>query len=142
RIGDVEARASVSWQLATPPGGGDTNATVARGTRADVWLERSADTGHRRRLRVAPRGEPERARQALAEGGTGPAGIRAAPSSAGSHEVTIAPRLDAGHESHFPLVLDEFLKTIDECRWPAARAGRTLDKYTLLAEAAARIRAA
>ena len=56
--------------------------------------------------------------------------------------MTIPPALDAGHESHFPLVLDELLKTIDERRWPAALAERTLAKYTLLAEAAARTSAA
>ena len=140
RIGPVEARANVSWRLSTPPGGGDTHATVARGTRADVWMERAAHTGHRRRLLVKPHADPERARQAIAETVAGLTGVGVAPSDAGGDEVTIAPTLDTGHESHFPLVLDEFLKTIDDHRWPAALGERTLAKYTLLAEAAARIR--
>ena len=55
--------------------------------------------------------------------------------------MTIPLALDAGHESHFARVLDEFLRTLDEHRWPAALAERTLAKYTLLAEAAARTRA-
>jgi hypothetical protein len=54
------------------------------------------------------------------------------------HEVTIPPGLDAGHESHFTKVRDEFLRTVDEHRWPSTLAARTLAKYTLLAEAAAR----
>jgi hypothetical protein len=37
-------------------------------------------------------------------------------------------------------VLDELLTAIDEGRWPADVAERTLAKYTLLAEAAARTR--
>ena len=57
------------------------------------------------------------------------------------YEVTIPRGLDAGHESHFTKVRDAFLKTIDDRRWPAALAARTLIKYTLLAEAAARTNA-
>lgn len=137
-IGAVAARANVSWRLSTPPGGGDTHATVARGTRADVWMERAAHTGHRRRLRVQPHAEPERARRAITDTVAGLPGVGVVPSDVGGYEVTIAP--DAGHESHFALVLDEFGKTIDEHRWPVALAERTLAKYTLLAEAASRIR--
>jgi hypothetical protein len=54
--------------------------------------------------------------------------------------VTVPPALDTGHESHFARVLDELLRLIDERGWPAALAERTLAKYTLLAEAAARVR--
>lgn len=60
-----------------------------------------------------------------------------APAGAGQYEVTIPAGLDAGHESHFARVLDEFLATIDDHRWPAGLAERTLAKYTLLAEASA-----
>jgi hypothetical protein len=35
-------------------------------------------------------------------------------------------------------VLDDFLDAVDDQHWPAALAERTLAKYTLLAEAAAR----
>jgi len=52
------------------------------------------------------------------------------------YEVTLAG--DGGHETHFARVLDEFLRIVDEHRWPTALAARTLAKYTLLAEAAAR----
>jgi len=53
----------------------------------------------------------------------------------------VPPPLDGGHETHFARVLDEFLRTVDAHRWPSALAERTLAKYTLLAEAAARTRA-
>ncbi len=46
--------------------------------------------------------------------------------------------LDPGHESHFTRVRDELLRMIDGGDWPATLAARTLAKYTLLAEAAAR----
>jgi hypothetical protein len=62
------------------------------------------------------------------------------PAGGGRYEVTIPPALDTGHETHFARVLHDLLTAIDDARWPGARAERTLAKYTLLAEAAARTR--
>ena len=67
-------------------------------------------------------------------------GVAVVPAGAGRYEMTIPAALDTGHESHFALVLDELLRLIDERRWPAAQAERTLAKYTLLGEAAAACR--
>lgn len=146
RIGAVTARATVSWRLSSADGGGDTHATVARGTRADVLMERGAQTGHRRKLMVEPHADTGLVRQAIVETiaaaeGELP-GVGVGPEIDRRYEVTIPDALDTGHESHFPRVLDEFLRTIDERRWPATLAERTLAKYTLLAEAAASIGAA
>lgn len=144
RIGAVTARATVSWRLSSPDGGGDTHATVARGTRADVLMERGAHTGHRRKLMVEPHADTELVRQAITETVAAAQrelpGVGVGPVIDRRYEVTIPTALDTGHESHFARVLDEFLRTIDEHRWPAALAERTLAKYTLLAEAAASIR--
>jgi predicted dehydrogenase len=141
RISGVSARANVSWILATPAGGGDTSETLARGTRADVAMERTARTGYQRKLLVCPHVASRATLVDLVAALRGEfAGIEVAPTDGDRHEVTIPAALDHGHESHFPLVLDEFLTAIDERRWPGARAGRTLAKYTLLAEAAARVR--
>ena len=52
-------------------------------------------------------------------------------------EIVIPPGLDGGHEAHFALVLDAHLRAIDDGRWPADVAARTLAKYALLADAAA-----
>ena len=43
--------------------------------------------------------------------------------------------LDTGHESHFPLVLADFLTLIEQGGAPPALAADTLAKYTLLVEA-------
>jgi predicted dehydrogenase len=146
RIGPVAGRATVCWRLSSPAGGGDTHATIAHGTRADVLIERTADTGYRRRLIVQPHGDAERVRHAVTDmvgalQGELP-GVGVALAADERYEVTIPPGLDTGHESHFSVVLDELLRTIDDHRWPAALAERTLAKYTLLAEAAARTGAA
>jgi len=65
-------------------------------------------------------------------------GLDVVPAGADTFEVTVPPPLDGGHETHFARVLDEFLRIVDERRWPAALAARTRTKYALLAEAAAR----
>ena len=49
----------------------------------------------------------------------------------------IPGRFRTGHETHFPLVLDEFLGAIDDRRWPPERSAATLAKYELLARALA-----
>jgi predicted dehydrogenase len=143
-LGDVTARATVSWSLSAPPGGGDTATTVAHGTRADVLMERSARTGYRRKVLIQPHGDAARTRDAardvLAAGPGDFPGVGLVPGADGRDEVTIPPALDAGHESHFSRVLDDLLRTVEAGRWPASLAERTLAKYTLLAEAAARIR--
>jgi predicted dehydrogenase len=141
RIGDVAARAAVSWNVSTPPGGGDTSATVARGTKADVLMERAAHTGYRRKLLVQPHDVAERVLiDLVAAINADLPGVGVTPADSGRYEVTIPPALDTGHESHFARVLDEFLRLIDEHRWSPALAERTLAKYTLLADAAARVR--
>jgi predicted dehydrogenase len=133
RIGSVTAHASSCWRLSSPSGGVDTNRTSVLGTRADVVLERAGD----RRLIVEPHGDAGRALAAVRRELPG---VVVTEAGDGRFELAIPPALDPGHESHFALVLDEFLATIDDRRWPAALADRTLAKYVLLAQAAARVR--
>src|SRR3989449_4356461 len=55
RIGRVTASAATRWTLLPLPGGGDASHSIAHGTRADIRLEQSARTGHRRRVFLEPR---------------------------------------------------------------------------------------
>jgi predicted dehydrogenase len=141
RIGRVAARAATRWNLAPPPaGGGDTSHLAVHGTRADVRLELSARTGHRRRIFVEPCVDATGVERALREAVSAwqselpGAGVVAA----GPDALEVTVQFDGGHETHFARVLDEFLGFVDAGRRPAAVAERTLAKYTLLAEAAAR----
>jgi predicted dehydrogenase len=142
RIGRLTASASTRWDLSPSPGGGDAAQSVAHGTRADIRLEQSARTGHRRRVFVEPRTDAADVTRALRD--TVAAwqaelpGLDVAPAGPGTYEVTWPPSLDGGHETHFARVLDDFLRIVDERRWPAALARRALAKYALLAEAAAK----
>lgn len=145
QVGAVIARSSARWDLAPPPGGGDSSRVMAHGTLADICLEQGAHTGHRRQLVIEPRSDPERVARGLRQTVTAWAGefhgIRVESEDGNRQLISIPSALDAGHESHFAQVLDEFLRAVDEHRWPAERARRTLDKYTLLARAAALVSA-
>src|SRR5213593_1775483 len=141
RIGRVTARASTRWNLAPAPGGGDASHSIAHGTRADIRLEQSARTSHRRRVFVEPRIEAAAVARSLREAVRAwqaeLPGVEMVPAGHDTYEVAAPPQLDGGHETHFARVLDEFLRMVDDRRWPIALAARTLAKYTLLAEAAA-----
>jgi predicted dehydrogenase len=140
RLGRVTARAATRWNLAPSSGGGDTSHSAAHGSRADVRLEQSARTGHRRRVFVEPRtdtaGVARALREAVAAWQAELPGVEVGPAGPDAYEVTVPPGLDGGHETHFARVLDEFLRVVDGQRFPTALVERTLAKYTLLAEAA------
>jgi predicted dehydrogenase len=145
QIGGVTARVAARWDLSSPPGGGDRSRVMAHGTRADVSLEQGPHTGHRRQLAIEPRADPDGVARALHDTVAGWQGefpdIRVQHDGPRRSLITIPAALATGHETHFALVLDEFLRTIDDHRWPAERARRTLAKYSLLAEAAAEVSA-
>jgi len=144
QIGRVTARAATSWNVAPSPGGGDASHSVAHGTRADIHLEQSPRTGHRRRVVVEVRAHAAAVgralREAVAAWQAELPGIGVVPTGSSTYEMTVPP--DGGHETHFARVLDEFLKCVDDRHRPAALAERTAAKYALLAEAAARTREA
>ena len=141
RVGHPTARAATRWDLGPPPaGGGDTSLMLVHGTRADVRLEQSARTGYRRRIFVEPRGATAAVERALREAITSwqseLPGAEVAKAGPDAFEVTVP--FDGGHETHFARVLDEFLGAVDAGHRPAGVAERTLAKYALLADAAAR----
>ena len=139
RLGTVTAALDTRWDLSEPPGGGDTHRSVIRGTRAEIRVDQSAATDFRRRLSVVPRREASQTRAALERAiakwqGEYP-GL--AVSEAGSGwEISVPRALASGHESHFPLVLADFLALVDRGSMPPSLAADTLAKYALLARAA------
>jgi predicted dehydrogenase len=138
RCGTILVSASTRWDLTAQPGGGDLHRAHLRGTRADVHVEQSADTGWRRRLVVKPRpgtrDVDEALRACVASWQSRLPGLDAARVE-GGWELVIPPALRSTHEAHFPLVLGEFLGYIERGEWPKTRMADTLAKYELLAEA-------
>jgi predicted dehydrogenase len=143
RLGAVTAALDTRWDLSEPPGGGDTHRSVIRGTRVEIRVDQSAATGFRRRLSVVPRREASRTKAALERAITKWQGEcpGLALSEAGSGwEISVPRALASGHESHFPLVLADFLALVERGSWPPALATDTLAKYTLLTRAAVEAR--
>ena len=139
RAGGVPARLETRWDLSEPAGGGDMHRASIRGTRARIEVEQSGATAFRRRLVVSPVRGPEGLRAALgrAIAGWQPTypGLALSASDTG-WEIQVPRGLDTGHESHFPLVLAEFLAMVEAGSAPPALARDTLAKYALLARAA------
>ena len=105
-------------------------------------MEQSERTGYRRKVFVESRVADADVTQALRDTVAGwqgeLPGLAVAPAGPNAYEVVVPALLDGGHETHFARVLDGVLRIVDEGRWPAALAQRTLGKYALLAEAAAK----
>ena len=140
QVSGVSARVAASWNVAAPAGEGDRYRAAAHGSGADIVLEQGPETRNRRRVTVEPRGQADRVARAVRDAvaswqGELP-GVGVEPAIGGGVSLVLPPALAAGHEAHFALVLDSLVRAIDDGGWPAALAARTLDKYTLLAEAA------
>src|SRR5262249_27889353 len=105
---------------------------------ARVRIEQGPETGFRRRLWVEPCGSAARLeaalRRAIAAWQTEHPGLGIADVSEG-FELQIPAGPGTAHEAQFPLVLDEFLRTLPDTPWPDTRAAETLAKYELLAQA-------
>jgi predicted dehydrogenase len=140
RLRGVGVHLTTRWDLTEPPGGGDAHDVTVVGTESRIRVEQGPRTGLRRRLVVEPRGDGSRVvaalERALAAWQAEYPGI-AAVACNGGFEIRIPAGPGTAHESQFPLVLDEFLRTIDGGRWPDERAADTLAKYELLARALA-----
>lgn len=126
------------WNLAIPPGGGDTHYGILRGERADLIVEQGPDTGFLTRLRVEPASNDAQFRLALQRALAGlndicpGIGLRA---EAGGFLVEIPDALHQGHEARFAQVLDQFLGYVAAGTWPQRISGELVAKYTLLANA-------
>lgn len=136
----VSVRLMGEWRLEAPPGGGDTYQFLLRGSRADIAVETNAGTGFRPEVFIRPHDDPGKVEQALRNKvaqweGEFP-GLAVAPAKTG-WRLEIPAALRTSHESHFPMVLNEFLGYLDRGDWPAGHAETLRTKYTLTAKASA-----
>jgi predicted dehydrogenase len=141
RLRGVGVAITTRWDLSVPSGGGDMHTATINGTAATVRIEQGPDTDFQRRVFVEPHADRARVGAALMEATRAwreYPGLAVATVPRG-FELAIPDRLRTGHESHFPLVLDEFLSAIDQRRWPPERSAATLAKYDLLSRALAAV---
>src|SRR2546425_1753068 len=114
RIGRVTASAATRWNLSPLPGEGDASHSVAHGTRADIRLEQSARTGHRRRVFLESRTDAAGVARALRDTVTAWPGElprrRVGPPGPEKYEGTAPPPLGRGHGTHLPRGLHRVLR--------------------------------
>lgn len=126
------------WNLAIPPGGGDTHYGILRGNRANLVVDQGPETGFDPRLRVVPVAKTEQyektLRMALARLGKICPGIGCKDDKNGYH-ITIPAAMHHGHEARFAQVLDRFLGYVNAGTWPGRLSEELVTKYTLLANA-------
>ena len=138
RLGGIGAHLVTRWDLTEPPGGGDAHSATITGTDARVRIEQGPATGFRRRLWVEPRGSGARLEVALNRAVTTwqsqHPGLAVVAGTDG-FEVRVPAGPGTAHEAQFPLVLDEFLRSLARDPWPDSRAAETLAKYELLGRA-------
>ena len=139
RVQGVQVELASRWDLSVPPGGGDTHRATIAGSRSTVRVEQGPETGFRRRVFVEPRvsGVDAALTSAVTTWQRDYAGVSLTAAPHG-FEIEIPSTFRTGHESHFPLVLDELLRAIDGDARPPDRAANTLAKYDLLARALAK----
>jgi predicted dehydrogenase len=135
-LGGVHVRLVARWEYEATPGGGDTHAAVARGTRATVSV------------RQAPGSLPE-----VFVAAADPAdhsdlvrrlGDRCATTDLGGEVRCDVPvQMRTGHEAHFAAVLEEFVRDFgDPGAVPAWEQANTVAKYHVTTGAVERARRA
>ena len=137
RIGPVPIRMLAEWGAREPEGGGDQLNVTVRGTGARIVFRQGPDTGHKAELVVAPGRDGDfEARLRSAISALVPEFPGLATDVAGDgFRLSVDPDLDGGHESHFPLVLDEFLDLLAAPGGAESLTARIRARYRLLAEA-------
>ena len=133
----IRIRQTADWRQWEPEGAGDLHHVTVRGHRCQVMIRQGPDTQYGAEIHLKPmRGEnlqPVLETQLERWQGVFP-GLSFIPSPIGCRFV-VPPDLDHGHESHFALVLNQFLDYLDQGQWPESLTDRIRMRYTLLARA-------
>ena len=130
-------RQTAIWNAREAEGGGDEHSTVIRGQHATLEMRVDSGTGFKPEMRIHPISDGF-SKQALLEA-VGPwqadfPGL-AVELDGSSLQILVPESLDGGHESHFALVLEQFLDLLDGGEWSPAMASAIRTRYTLLARA-------
>jgi len=145
RLRGIPVRLRSEWHPEEPPGGGDTQHSRLRGTRAEIIVAHGPETGFVPRVSVLPNaGEPDveaDLRRAVAAWQGELPGLAVAHGADGELVLEAPTSLHLSHEAQFARVLDDFLSCLRSGEWPRELAPALRCKYTLLARAAALARA-
>lgn len=136
-LNGVRALLRAEWGQREAPGSGDRHPCTIRGTRCDIVVRHGQETGPVAELDlVAKPGKTieEPLTDAVARWQKEFPGLGFASKGDG-FRLTIPDALRTGHESHFAMVLEDFLDYIDAGRWPGWLAPGIRLRYEILAHA-------
>jgi predicted dehydrogenase len=130
----VHVRIVVQWDFEAPAGGGDTHASVLRGTLSTIRIRQGKAQWYQPELYVEPiastsTGTVERGlRQAIETLQTRYPGVGLQQDDAEWH-VTIPEVYRIGHEAHFGRVTETYLQYLHDGQLPAWEVSNLLAKY-------------
>jgi predicted dehydrogenase len=132
-IKGVHAAVSVTWNLRAPEGGGDSHASMMRGTRCTLTIRQTQDDRYEPTLYIESRPGIDLAAdlKKTVEGDlqTLYPGIALEVVSAGRWKMVVPQRYRVGHEAHFSQVTEKYLRCLAEGRLPAWEVPNMIAKY-------------
>jgi predicted dehydrogenase len=134
-IKGVRVRQRAEWGQREPSGSGDLHPCVIRGTRCKLLVRHGPETGYTAELHLEPVAgtDVEAALEdAIAEWQSDLPGLGMRPADKG-FKFTIPDALHSTHESHFAMVLENFLDYVDKGHWPVWLTRGIRTRYELLA---------
>jgi predicted dehydrogenase len=138
RLRGVGVVQTAEWRQREPQGAGDMHRVLIRGSRCQLQVRQGPETSYRAEVHLQPVGAnagfEATLKHAIEHWQERFPGLSYQPSDIGFHLLAPAD-LDCGHESHFPLVLNQFLDYLDHGHWPEALTARIRSRYLLLAAA-------
>jgi predicted dehydrogenase len=133
----VRVRQRAEWGQREAPGGGDLHPCVVRGTRCNLHVHHGPETGHVAELHLEPvAGNHIQAplEEFIADAQHDFPDLGTQVIDMG-YTFTIPGALRTTHESHFAMVLEDFLDYVDTQRWPDWLLPGIRMRYELLARA-------
>jgi predicted dehydrogenase len=136
----VQAKITARWEFEPPPGAGDSQYSMLRGTRARLTIRQGPEQHYRPTLYVEdraglPAAEFERVlRGAITRLGSAWPGLDMRPSG-GAWEIVVPEKYAVGHEAHFGQVTEHFLDYLAARKLPPWEEPNMLAKYWITTEA-------
>lgn len=139
RLRDVKIQQRAEWRQREPEGAGDMHHVLIRGKRCQLIVRQGPETHYRAEVHLKPANNNNNdfetiLRREIEHWQSRFPGLSYETSDLGFRFIAPA-ELDHGHESHFPLVLDQFLDYLDAGTIPEAVTARIRSRYQLLAQA-------
>lgn len=125
---------SVTWNFQAPEGGADTHISLFRGSKASVIIRQGKEQGYRPEVYVEPAAGADISKMAISLQKTVSGlqrkfpGLKTERAGSGWHFI-IPEKCRIGHEAHFRLVMEAYLKYLSQGRLPEWEVPDMLAKY-------------